>query len=217
VTVSDFGQEQVTVIEPSDIFFALDQMIWPWNATRRSLEDSQSLKFFLTQFLGTLAYGSPSSQSGKVQPPMEILRNLLFTPIFLFNPLFIGAGDLGTNSSDLSQPDLPADFYSDFSHTYLSYRATPRYGTVLAYAGTGGLLLVLIFAGLIFGLQYESTTQTSFPQVDFASNLFLVRGTLSDLAASNTRVEEPMRTVFGNSERDSEVLDKAKKLSVIRS
>jgi hypothetical protein len=212
----DFGKEQVTDILPSDIFFALDQIIWPGNATRRSLEDSQSVKFVLTTYLGTLASASQSSQSGYVQPPMEILRNLLFTPIFLFNPLFLGAGGIDLNSSQLSQPDLPADFYSDITHSYLSYRATPRYGTVLAYAGTGGLLLVLIFAGLLFGFQYESTTQSSYPQLDFASHLFLVSGTPRDVRTSNTRTEKPMRTVFGDTVIDSEILEKAKKLSVIR-
>jgi hypothetical protein len=212
-SVGTLGDYRPVVIDPNDIFIALDQLLWPSAKNISSLDDTKTLQWAVTTFLGnTLALRQPNlaTRSRSTFAAEIILANTVMMPLFLFNPLLISTAPIGTDS-EAPQPDLGKSFYVQAYYAYRSRRPTPRFETIVAYAALGGTILLglLLVQCLVLRKPVKSS---AFPLLDISTKLKVVDGT-STPSGTPQEVED-LHDRFVHTTSARQTLGEAVKLSV---
>ena len=157
--VMDLSTPEVQLIDPADLFSALDIILMPArNATSNKSSPAYMLSNYLSHFLG---YSSdPSSQM--LTTPLQFLRNLLAIPLYLCNPIMTGGSSITTQ-----QPNLPAENQLIGADAIGLARAVPGERTVKVYRASAGAILLVTFIVICISSRAEIPKTSSFPIADF--------------------------------------------------
>jgi hypothetical protein len=185
VAWENLGEPEFQIITPSDFQTAFDVMVTPWNNSSLILPPSDSTVQLTAQIASTLVIGLAAPESSE---PLDYLRNIFATPLYIFNPLLLGLSDPLPAISEV-QPDLPPENYINGSYARIRVHAVPERWTVLAYVVVSGVLLFACFVGLIVGTGYEGPELSEFPFIDSLKLKWVVAG-------GDGREVEDIREVF---------------------
>ena len=202
---SDFGSPRVYTIEPDGLFSVFDRLLWPWNQNSTSFANVSSIRRQVTDQISILLYFSLSPNGWSTPESTALLRNLLFTPVSLFNPLAFSTGNIDVGNILQMQPNLDPEFYTSGYYTKRSDRATPNYGTVLAYAAVAGFILIMVFAAECVAMQYDHADRFPFPALEFGLRI----------AVRDGHAEVPLYDRLSTGQAVHEVLDQVRDLRIV--
>ncbi|KAK6542321.1 hypothetical protein TWF694_006280 [Orbilia ellipsospora] len=171
--VTDLGeptiQSEAQGISPKDLFIALDTLVYHSDSTTAQ-SDCKSSKpsFQLYVFIGTRLDLLRADQAQALRLPLDLLRNLLVMPLYLYNDLIMRPGS-AIPAIDTVQTGLPAENYIQGAYIIASTRSIPGTWTVWTYASIGAVVLVTGFIVQLLLLRDDVPKSSGNPVVDFIS------------------------------------------------
>jgi hypothetical protein len=159
---AELGQPEVQYMHPSDFFTIYDSVfINPLNGSGDACltvrpEYLQTIMFYTYLNESATRIRQTNSQ------PLDYLRNVLATPLYLCNAVTLTA----SKSPHAPQSGLGEEYYTNGSAAFAQQRAVPARWTVWTYAATAGMLLLLTFVVALISC-FASLESSSFPLVDF--------------------------------------------------
>jgi hypothetical protein len=184
------------IITPLNLTVAIDTLLCPLNSASTICRGGQpsvgAINALFTLSIQTILAFESGSSIGAVPSSrmVDLLQNLLVTPLLLFNPLagpFTGAQPAFNGT----QKNLPKEHYFPGSLATEARYVAPEAWTVYVYVAVAGFLLLFGWIlGVWTGLQCEMET-SSFPFVDF-----LRLAWASERGATSTTWQNEFGSVF---------------------
>lgn len=164
LSVQNTGPATPQDISPEDFTKAIDTFLWPWNnGSYPQLCEIVSQQVGLNGLMWSAL--TQGMVGGASTLPLDYLRNLFATALFMFNSAYVGA-PVTTSYVDILK-GLPAENYVDGSMAREVYHTVPAAWTVYAFIAVGGIILLLIWGVLLTLTPYYGVPKTSsFPFVD---------------------------------------------------
>ncbi|KAK8920152.1 hypothetical protein VCV18_008987 [Metarhizium anisopliae] len=189
-------------IKPIDLFTALETLICPYNSQSSNCGVNTNFAMAANAMFTDSIWASllVASNTPTSTVPLDLLRNMMATVLFIYNPVFAPAARGGPSISTV-QPNLPQENYFQGSFAERIDYIAPEPWTVYAYLGVGAFLILAAVLAISVASRHKSYQESSF---DFVNLLRL-------------RVEdgqEDLRDVFGTDEDDKSVLVTAQGIRV---
>lgn len=207
--VSEFGAHESQDITVEDFKLAFDSMLCPWTNSTVDLGcPTASAEWLLTQWIASILMFDAAAPF--ISEPLNYLRNLFATPLYLYNTMIDGIG-LSPVPSIVEIPSgVPKENLIKGALARPVKHLVVRRWTVVTYIAVGGFLVFMILGLLVSTIGQQVQKTSDFPVVDF-STLSVIK--------QDTRVPGEMPTTFDdlfksceswNSEKILEQASKAK-------
>ena len=158
--VSDLSTPVAQVIHPTDLFSILDTILTP---AQIGTSNQTSPAYALSDYLFELLHLASSPSAQAMTQPVQILRNLLVTPLYLCNAVIL----TGTSSMATLQTGLPAENQLLGADAIRVTRAVPGQLTVWIYIASAGTILLTAFIVICVSSRVQTPKTSSFPIADF--------------------------------------------------
>lgn len=207
--VSDFGASKPQDITVEDFRLAFNSMLCPWtNATINSGCPASSTDWQLTQWIASVLLLNTAAPF--VSEPLDYLRNLFITPLYLYNTMIDGAGLSPVPSITEIPSGVPEENLIQGSLAKPVNHLVVRRWTVVTYIAVGGFLVFLILGLLVSTIGRQVQKTSDFPVLDF-STLSIVEHDSSNQGEVPTTLDTLFkRCECGDSEAILEKVSKAK-------
>ena len=158
--VSDLGTPVAQIIHSTDLFSILDTILTP---AQIGTLNKTSPTYALSDYLFELLHFASSPSAQAMSQPVQILRNLLVTPLYLCNAVIL----TGTSSMATLQTGLPAENQLLGADAIRVTRAVPGQLTVWIYIASAGTILLTAFIVICVSSRVQTPKTSSFPIADF--------------------------------------------------
>ena len=184
----NLGSPTPEIIDPSDLFKAFDAILTP--AGKQSSDPQcPTPESQLTNYLYIFIDQSSTPINQAINIPLDYLRNLLATPLYLCNKVMLTASD----SPSAIEKDLPPENYLLGSYAIQVERAIPAKWSSITYSVLYGQILLVLFVVLITTSVFESPNTSSFPIADLWMS---IKAATSERDDGEERTNEPSAVQF---------------------
>lgn len=206
-------------VNATDLFTALDVMLWPSSKTVNLINNDGGLQSGITTYLSLnfeLQIPDLSTRVGLSEAAQQNLCNMVLMPLFMFHSLLMGEdthlGAATFEGSETPQPGLGDAFYVPATYAYESTRPTPAPWTIYGYASVGGFLLLAVLLGQLWAMSYPESETSAYPLLDLRTKLKIINSTAVD---ASTPTEEQIQISFPDTSSTGQILHAAGGLVVM--
>jgi hypothetical protein len=207
VDIKELGEAQLEDLTTYNFTPAFDAFLCPVNSQSSFCAPDEPNRVITDTIYNALGqYIYTTSTSGL---PYDLLRNLVATSIFVFNPVFMG-GIFRGPWPDAIQPGLLAENYFYASTARRIEYVAPQWWTVIAFIVSGGVLLLCMLIGLIASGPFDALESSNFGVVDYVR----LRATEKTQGGPDRDVQ--LGDVLGGEISDNEIMMKARYVRMSR-
>jgi hypothetical protein len=165
-------------IQPADLLTVWNAVLYPLkNITLDNIQDRATQTYALTSSITARLQAANDPNGDGVTLGRDWLRNLLVTPLYLFQPTIAPAENTFATYTNQTQLGLPPENHITGSYCRTSRRAVPSLGTVIAYGIVAGLTLVLTAIARGTSAWQGEVSTTEFPLIDLVALTTVRTGT----------------------------------------
>lgn len=190
LAISDPTKPAIQNITAGEVFLAFNSMLCPRETVGTSACQAVSTEWQLTEWISSALMTAVAGPF--VSDPLDYLRDLFMTPLYIYNPQMDGIGIGPVPAIGEIVSGLPDENYINGSLARPMNHLVISTCTIISYISVGGILLFWILVLLAVTITRQVLKTSNFPVVDFSTlSVAVQEGT--DQPEFRTSLEELFR------------------------